>query len=197
MFDFGRCHQYTAGDSGDDVRGHGRAPAGSTHSKYKAETTASIGTSFALLAGLHCSTVGTAPSARIAARTRAARYRRLTESPQDHRGASRPDPSQTPVLRGTSRENAHEDPHTTRSSAHRSARNHTRTDSPALGGSLGPDAVHPLLRQEPDSLRPLPVDDLRDGSLHDLLLPGSGAAPRTDGGLRGERLPAHQLGAQT
>ena len=58
MFDFGRCHQYTAGDIGDDVRGQCLPLAGSTESKYRAEAAALIGTSFARLAGLNCSTVG-------------------------------------------------------------------------------------------------------------------------------------------
>ena len=58
------------------------------------------------------------------------------------------------------------------------------------------DAVCAVLRQERDPLRPLPVADLPDRPLRDLLLRRDRTASRADGRLRRERLSAHQLGAE-
>ena len=54
----------------------------------------------------------------------------------------------------------------------------------------------PVLRQEPDPLRQLQVEDLHDRPLRDLLLPGDRAASRAGRQLRRERLPAGQRGPE-
>ena len=58
------------------------------------------------------------------------------------------------------------------------------------------DALHPVLREEPDPLRQFPVEHLHHRSFRDLLLPRDRAAPGARGRLRRERLPARQLGAE-
>ena len=61
---------------------------------------------------------------------------------------------------------------------------------------VGPDAVRPVLRQEPRPLRQVRLAHLQDGPLRDLLLPGARAASRARRLLRRERLPAHQRRAE-
>ena len=61
---------------------------------------------------------------------------------------------------------------------------------------LGANAVCAVFRQERDSLRPLQVAHVSDRPLRDLLLPRDRTAPRTDGGLRRERVSTHQLRAE-